>query len=195
MLTENLWLAHPVLVQLRRQLNEISQHIGSGQTLVSNIGQHAVKAVTELMEQGSGVIVAQQSRLALGKVVIVDNNRDYVLSVSRCVAALTTVLRHPSTSLLERASEVIVEEDSDDLVFALSIRLSHLVHLHIRVVGRDVRAKSKLETEQLVGAVEHGLDHALQAEVGLHLRLVQVVARLTDLLGHIAPVPRLQLFT
>ena len=46
-----------------------------------------------------------------------------------------------------------------------------------------------ITAEQALGAIEYGFNHALQREIRLHLGIVQIVARLPDFLGVVAPVP------
>ncbi len=46
------------------------------------------------------------------------------------------------------------------------------------------------DAEEPVSGVEGGFDHPVQLEIGLDFGLVDIVFRLTDLFGVIAPVPR-----
>ena len=150
-----------------------------------------MQAVTELVEQGAGVVEAEQRRLAgraLGEVVVVDDDRPH-----RGVAAAAAVLRlhpvraHPGAAALGRPGEVVVQEQAD----RLAISAAHLVDLDVRVVDHDLRAGDEAQAEQAPGAVECRLGDALQREVGLDLGLVECIADLAHLLGVEAPVPGL----
>src|SRR5262249_61450206 len=55
---------------------------------------------------------------------------------------------------------------------------------------RHVRARREGEAEQTLGRVERGRDDVVEREVGLEVGLIEVVARLAQLLGVVAPVPR-----
>ena len=70
-------------------------------------------------------------------------------------------------------------------------RIADLVHDDGGVIDADLRAGHEADAEQARGAVERRLDHAVEREIGLDLRLVEVVADLAHLLGVEAPVPGL----
>ena len=75
-----------------------------------------------------------------------------------------------------------------------ALPVAHFPHAHIGVVGRQVRAGGEGEAEQPPRGVERRLDHVVEREIGLHLGLVEIVAGAADLLGVVAPVPRLDRF-
>ena len=56
---------HPVLEDLRRELDEIAAHRGAGLRGIAHPAQQRVQPVTEFVKQGLGVVEAQQGRLAL----------------------------------------------------------------------------------------------------------------------------------
>jgi hypothetical protein len=63
---QHLGLERPVLEQLRRQLDEVLQHVRAGQALVGHLRQEAVQTVAELVEQRAHVVGGQQRGLARG---------------------------------------------------------------------------------------------------------------------------------
>src|SRR5580700_11034689 len=63
---EQFRLLEPVLVELRRKLDEIGGDAGAGNFRIGNVGQKSMQRVAELVEQSSGVIETQQGRLAAG---------------------------------------------------------------------------------------------------------------------------------
>ena len=65
-LPQHLRLLLPVLVELRRQLDEVGKHRGPRQRGIGHVGQHAVQAVAELVEQRACIVRRQQRRLAIG---------------------------------------------------------------------------------------------------------------------------------
>ena len=68
----------PVLVELRRQLDEIARHRGAGEQRIGDVRQQAVQRVAELVEQRAGVVERQQRRLArgrLGEIADVEDDR------------------------------------------------------------------------------------------------------------------------
>ena len=77
-LPQHLRLLLPVLVELRGQFDEIGEHGGARQRGIGHVGQHAVQAVAELVEQGPRVVRRQQRRLAvgaLGEIADIDDQR------------------------------------------------------------------------------------------------------------------------
>ena len=71
-------LFEPVLVELRRKLDEIGRDAGAGNLRIGHVGKQPVQRVAELVEQGMSVIEAQQGRLAaggLGEIAHVDDQR------------------------------------------------------------------------------------------------------------------------
>ena len=65
-LLQHLGPLQPVLVELRGQLDEIGEHAGARQRRIGHVGQQAVQAVAELVEQRARVVERQQRRLAAG---------------------------------------------------------------------------------------------------------------------------------
>ena len=66
----------------------------------------------------------------------------------------------------------------------------HLPHPHVVMPDRDAVATLEGQAEQAVRGVERGLDDLLELEIRLDRRLVDVAARLAQLLRVVAPVPR-----
>ena len=89
--------------------------------------------------------------------------------------------------MLGGAGEIVADEQAD--MGAACIR--HLPGARVRVIERHVDGREG-EPEQPPRGLEGGLDHLVELEVWLDLGLVQVVARLAQLLGVVAPVPRRQ---
>src|SRR3954451_8160410 len=67
--------------------------------------------------------------------------------------------------------------------------IAHLPYPHIVMPDRDALATFEGHTEQAVRGVERRLDDAVELEVRLDRRLVDVAAHLAQLLGVVAPVP------
>ena len=57
---------------------------------------------------------------------------------------------------------------------------------------RNVLALGEAEAEQAGGAVEGGIDHVVERQIGLDRGIVEIGAALPQLFGVIAPVPRRQ---
>ena len=62
---QHLRLLEPMLVELRRQLDEIGGDAGAGNLRIGDVGQQAVQRVAELVEQRARVVEAEQRRLAV----------------------------------------------------------------------------------------------------------------------------------
>ena len=67
----------------------------------------------------------------------------------------------------------------------------HLPGAGVGVVEGQVE-RLEVQPEQPVRGVEGGLDHRVEAEIGLQFRLIEIMFGQTALFGVIAPVPRLQ---
>src|SRR3984885_4066337 len=71
-------LFEPVLVELRRQFDEISRDVGAGNLRVSDRGKKAVQRMAEFVKQGAGIVEAQERRLAgggLGEIAYIEDKR------------------------------------------------------------------------------------------------------------------------
>jgi hypothetical protein len=66
---QRLWRRHPVLEDLRRELDKILTHRGAGLRAIARPAQKPMQPMPELVEQSLRVVEAQQSRLAFGEVV------------------------------------------------------------------------------------------------------------------------------
>ena len=65
-------------------------------------------------------------------------------------------------------------QEHADRIFAAA----YFVRAYVGVIGGDVGTPDELDAEQSVRAIERGLDHAVEREVRLDHRIVDVVALL-----------------
>ena len=96
---QHLRLLEPMLVELRRQLDEIGGDIGAGNLRIGDVGEQAVQRMAELVEQRARVLEAEQRRLAvggLGEIADVDDQRANVAGKLFLIAQR----RHPGAALL-----------------------------------------------------------------------------------------------
>ena len=56
-------LLQPVLVELRRQLDEIGSDAGAGNPRIGDVGEEAMQRMAEFMEQRARIVEAEQGRL------------------------------------------------------------------------------------------------------------------------------------
>lgn len=144
-----------------------------------------MQRMAELMEQGGDVVKAQQRRLAGGRLGEVAHVADHRFGTGKAILLDEHV--HPRATGLAVALEVVGVEQRH----GSAVGIEHLIHLHIRVIGRDVGALLEGDAVQLRGGVEDAvLQHVVQLEVRLDLRLVQVVLGLAHLLGVEVPIGR-----
>src|SRR5215471_9509272 len=94
--------------------------------------------------------------------------------------------RHPGAAVLRRARKIVAEEQSAMAPGGVP----HLPHPHVVMPDRDAVATLEGQAEQAVRGMERGLDDPLELEIRLDRRLVDVAARLAQLLRVVAPVPR-----
>ncbi len=82
---QHIRLLEPMLVKLRRQLDEIGGDIGAGNARIGHRREQAVKRVAEFVKQRAGIVEAQQRRFAvrrLGEVAHIDDQRTDVAGES-----------------------------------------------------------------------------------------------------------------
>uniref|UniRef100_A0A0N5A0Y1 NAD-specific glutamate dehydrogenase n=1 Tax=Parastrongyloides trichosuri TaxID=131310 RepID=A0A0N5A0Y1_PARTI len=182
---------HPVFMHLRRIFHEVARRVAE-----RRIGHHrreVVQGVAELVEQGLGVVQRDQQGLAFGRLdeVVVVRSQDRLGAGQLRERAIGG---HPGARTLARTGEVVGVEQADQLAGGL---VRDLIGGHVRLEGRDGPLGQRLEDEavQAFGHVEGGRAHGVQFEVGLQLVLIEVVLRLTHLLGVVEIVPRLDVVT
>src|SRR6266446_3333221 len=95
---------------------------------------------------------------------------------------------HPGTAVFRRTGEIVAEEEAAMAPGGVA----HLPHPHVVMPDRDAVATLEGQAKQAVRGVERGLDDALELQIRLDRRLVDVAARLAQLFGVVAPVPRLE---
>src|SRR6185312_12410149 len=95
---------------------------------------------------------------------------------------------HPGAAALRGAGKIVAIEKSD--MFAPA---GDFPDAHLGVIDRYVLAWVEIQVEQAVRRVERSRDHLVELEVWFDFRFVEIVARLAQLFGVIAPVPRRQL--
>ena len=183
-LPQHLRLLLPVLVKLRRQLDEIGEHAGAGQRGIGHVRQHAVQAVAEFVEQRARVVRRQQRGLALGalgEIADIDDQRR-----DRAIELLLVAQRgHPGAGALRGPGEVVAIEQR----LVAAARVLDLPDPDVGMPDRDILALGKGDAEQPVRAVEGGLDHVVEREIRLDRGIVEIGAALPQLFGVVAPVP------
>ena len=186
-LPQHLRLLLPVLVKLRGQFDEIGEHIGAGQRRIGHVRQHAVQAVAEFVEQGPRIVRRQQRGLAfgaLGEIADIDDQgRDVAVEL-----LLVAQRGHPGAGALRGPGEVVAIEQR--LVLAGAVL--DFPDPHVRMPDRNILALGEGQAEQAGGAVEGGIDHVVERQIGLDRGVVEIGPDLPQLFGVVAPVPRRQ---
>src|SRR5438045_7237091 len=139
-----------MLEHLGGEFDEIAPHRGAGLRWVADLAEQTVQPMAEFVEQGARVIEAQERRIALGEIVVVDDDREHV-AVEHLLLAIAA---HPGTGMLAGPREIVVQKEADRTVR----RVAYLIGAHIRMVERAVMALDKAEPEQASGAVERRCD-------------------------------------
>ena len=146
-----------------------------------------MQRVAELVEHRGRLVPGHQRRTIhwLGDVEMVGH--DWQVAGQ---PGLGDVGVHPRSAALGRAGKRIEHEDRQ----LAAILVEHVIGGDVGVVNRQVGTLLEGQAVELARGVEHAvLQHVLHFQVGLELRLVEVVLVGADLLGVIRPVPRLQL--
>ena len=127
--------------------------------------------MAELVEQRAGVVETSSAGLpgsGLEKFITLRMIGDLAGQL-----LLVAQRGHPGAAMLGLAGEIIPEEQPDMLAGGVL----HLPGAHVGVIERHVHRRES-QTEQPPRGLEGRLDHALELEIRLDLRLLQVVARL-----------------
>ncbi len=179
-----------MLVELRREFDEIARHAGARQRRIDLVREQPVQRMAEFVEHRRHVVRADQRGLAGGGLGEIGDVVDHRLGAEQL--GLADEVRHPRAARLVVALEV-VEIHQPELGAVLVVDgVGH----HVGLVDGDVGTALEGQPVHLVGGVEHALlEHGVQLEIGLHLGLVEIVFRLADLLGIQLPVPWLHLET
>ena len=97
---------------------------------------------------------------------------------------------HPRAAALVRTREVVAVVERH----RFAVGVEDLEHAHVRLIDRDVVALLEREPVELIGGVEDAvLQDVVELEVRPHLRFIEVVLGLADLLGVELPVVRREL--
>ena len=177
-------LLEPMLVELRRQFDEIGIDAGARDHRIGHVRQDAVQRVAEFVEQRARVVEGQQRGFAvgaLGEIHHVDDQRADIAAQLFLLAQRG----HPGAAMLGGPREIIAEEQRD-------MRPAASVTSHTRTSGCQTGMSVQLleaQTEQPCRGVEGGLDDPVELQIGLGRRLIDIVQALAQLLGVIAPVP------
>ena len=181
-LREQRRLEGPVLVELREHLHEVARDIGAAHGRVVALGQQAVQGVAELVE---GRLHLVDGKVVVGEIADVHDDRADVVALS--VHVLLADVVHPRAAALAWTRLVVGREDTHQR----AVLGRHLVGAHLRVVHRHAFQALEVHAVEDMRVGEDAVHDAVNLEIGLGLRLIQVVLGLADLLGIVPPVPRL----
>ena len=175
----------PMLVELRGQFHPVREHAGARDHRIGDVGEERVQCMAEFVKQRPGIVERKQRRLALaalGKIHDIDDQRPDVAPELFLIAQR----RHPGAAVLRAAREIVAEEKPAMPPGGIA----HLPYPHVVMPDRDPVAAFEGQSEQAVRGVEGSLDDAVELEVRLDRRLVDVATQLAQLLRVIPPVPR-----
>ena len=183
---EEVLLHRIVLHKLGWQLHEVPPYVGARETLEASVGEHAVQAVSKLVEEGLYLAQCQEGWLLLGRFGEVHHYthmRAHIVAL--VVDPLSLELCHPSSSLLTLAREKVGVEDGE----ITAILVEHLVCLHVWVIDWDVLVLLEGDAVELVGKSEHAIDHLVQLEVRAEHLGIEVELLHLQLMGVVTEVP------
>ncbi len=181
---KHLRLGGPVLHDLRGELDEVVLH--REQAVVGHIAEERMEGMSELVEEGGGFVqVEQGGNIAVrpGKVPHDVYHRNHPFAVLIALVAEGTAPRPRSFSPGTRM-EVHIQNTEQ-----AAVGIVHLVG-HAFVVVDGEHRRTERDAVEPVAQFEDSLFHIFQREVGPQRLLIEVVPRLTYLLGVIPPVPR-----
>ena len=176
-------LQQPMLIKLRGKLDEIARDIRARDARISDVGQHAMQRMAELVEQCVRVVEADQLRRA-GRAFreihhIDDDGADIAGKFF-----LAAELRHPGAAALGGPREIIAEKQRH--MFAPLVQ--DFERAHFRMIKIEPAPLDKPQPEETLGHMEGGGDHIVELEIGRDLGRIEIVTLLARALGVIAPV-------
>ena len=140
--------------------------------------------MAELVEEGAGLVVGQQCRVArrrLGHVEVVEDHG----GVDPEQLGLADEAAHPGAATLGVAGVEVEQVEADGRIAVLS----HLEDTHVGVVAVEVRALGEGQPVETVGSEEHAvLENPLGLEPRPERGQVDVVLRRAHLLRVVRPV-------
>ena len=141
-------VGHPMLVELRRHLDEVSWGVCSREGLVLLRSEDAVECVPKLMEHRLDVVRRQEGWSSLGRGGEVADVVDDRLRTEE--GALLDEVGHPGATGLGGATEVVgVEEGQRSIVL-----VEDLIDLDAISIDGDVRARLEGQTIEAVSGEE-----------------------------------------
>ncbi len=183
---KHLRMAGPVLVDLRREFNEITWGIGAGERGETLAGKQAVKGVTKLVEQGDDVIPGEKRNAAVTRLLVVADVVDH--RTGRQLEGLLDEIAHPGPALFGIAGKVVAVKQRH----ALTGVVENFPYADVRVVNRNIEPFHKADAKQLAGRPEYAiLQYGVERKIGSNLRFIEGVFRLAHALGIKGPVPGL----
>ena len=142
-------------------------------------------AWAEFVEQRARIVKRQQRRLVcwpFGEVQYVDDNG--LAAIVELV--LTSKGAHPRAGTLGWPRKIVSVEQAD----GLALRIAHFKNAHVQVIYRHILAFPEGNPEQLRGGVKSRLDHAIERQVRLDFRLVQIKLGSADFFRRSSASPR-----
>ena len=128
-------LFEPMFVELRRKFDEIGGDVGAGYPRIGHRREQAVQRMTELVKQGVRVVVAEQHRLAfgrLGEVADIGDERTDIAGELLLIAQRG----HPGAAALRGPGKIVAEEQTD----LSAVTGAHRPDAHVGMPDRHVRA-------------------------------------------------------
>ena len=186
-----------VLHELARQFHRVPfDAADAGHIAFVDLGQHVVQAMTELVEEGDGVVVGEQRRLAidaLGEVAHQVGHRGLQAAVVWAQPAGAHVV-HPGPAAFARAGARVEVELAHQLGAAgvacrarpFDAEKPHGGVPHRRLIGADADLK------QGFNDLEQAVEHLGGREGGFDVLVAVGVARLAQLLADERPIPGLR---
>jgi hypothetical protein len=182
---ENLRVAQPHLVDLRRVLDEVAGHRGAGEHRILHVGEQAVQRVPELVEQGAHVVDREQRRLPVGGARQVERVEHHRLRAQQ--PRLRDERVHPRPAALRLTRVEVGDEEPE-----LPVLVEDVENPDLGVVAGQVVALAEPHPVEAARGVEDTVvQHALQLEVGPQRAGIEVEAFTAHTLGVERPVPRL----
>ena len=180
----------PVLVDLGGEFHPVARDAGAGEGGVAHVGEQAVQCVTELVEDGVELVLAQAwlgAVRGLGKTHDVDDD-----GLGAKQMRLSHELAHPRTAALGRPAEVVGEQQTDTLVTiggGVLAFVEDLPDAHALGVAFEVLARDDGDAVEAVGRGEDSiLENAVEREVLAQLVLVEGEVAGADLGFPVGPV-------
>ena len=186
---EELFLVDEVLIELARQLHEITRYVGSALSRILATSQHTMQTMTELMQERAHLIICKQCRFVCSRTGKVHYIHDMRTMIFLALHILRLEIIHPRTATLTIPRMEVSVVHSKEFAFLIE----DLISGYFGVIDLDFLVLLELKTIEFLSQTEDTFLHVLQLEKRTQIIIGDGILLHLEFLGVIAEIPRLEM--